>query len=740
MESGWAANVARHPVHRLPKCIALLAVTLTSIKAHALTAEEGHFARANDIVVDGRPNEAAWRAAPPVTRFFETYPGNIAAPGVRTEARFLYDDKYVYVAVSAFDPDPASVRTGLVRRDNITLDQDYVEVMLDPLGAGRHAFLFRTNPSGARNDGLYSEDEQRQDLRPDLDFDVAANVDATGWQAEFRIPLSTLRYRAGPDQSWRFVVSRNRPRAIRTTIQSSPQPRKATCTLCFAGTVRGISIAESVSPLYVTPQVTYAHREADDTVRGSLDAKWVPSPATVVDLTLWPDFSQVEADDLQLNANAQFTLALKEKRPFFLEATDLFTMPILALYTRSFAEPQMGARITHRGESGDYSALLLRDRGGTLLEPGTVSSLTLENPFDSVAAVGRYKRDIDEFSWGLLASARSNDGARGGENLVYGVDGTWSPTNTNRFSGQFLASTTSNPDVPELLPSWDGRRLAGTAYALDWQHASDRWFMTLAHSRYSDEFRAWNGFVPQVGVSLTSATGGLLFYPKSTVMMRISPGFIYSNSRALAGGEMGGDFSPSLSVSLPYSTELMVSWSPEASNTTFAGTRTYHYWSVTLATTPVAWMPGATVSALLGEGIDFATATVNKSKYIEASVPLRLFDRLELTSLVGYQAQDSREDGKRLFAQRNVQLDALWHFSSKFYLRGLYQNSHFDLATSTGSPALSTQSETFSALLSYEANWQTRCFVGLRRTKSDQTLPGSSGTEVFAKVSYLFAR
>ncbi len=121
-----------------------------------------------------------------------------------------------------------------------------------------------------------------------------------------------------------------------------------------------------------------------------IDLTWKPRENTVVDATIFPDFSQIEADVPQLTANTQFALAVTEKRPFFLEGTDLLTTQIPAIYTRAFTDPDVGVRITDRSSRHEYTALALRDAGGgTVIEPGPINSRLALQDFESTAFVGR---------------------------------------------------------------------------------------------------------------------------------------------------------------------------------------------------------------------------------------------------------------------------------------------------------------------------------------------------------------
>jgi hypothetical protein len=345
------------------------------------TAETAQFTRLDHAIrFDGRVDDPAWDLATPLTRFYEVYPGDIAIPRVKTEARFLYDDKNIYVRVRAWDTNAKSIRAPFVSRDAVLDDQDYIDLLIDPSGGRHNALVFRTNARGVETDAQFSEETQYRDYTVDLNYDVQTSIDAQGWTAEFRIPLSTLRYRRGAPKSWSFVIFRNWPRGATVSMASAPIPRRANCTLCMAGTMSGLAVTTAAAPVTVAPYVTYTRagngdgNEASDSNAGRVgfDAKWQPRPDMAIDLTVKPDFSQVEADDLQLTTNTRFALQLIEKRPFFLEGSDLLNNQnqITSIYTRSITDPQDGLRITRRGETSEYAALVVQDAGGgTVIEP-----------------------------------------------------------------------------------------------------------------------------------------------------------------------------------------------------------------------------------------------------------------------------------------------------------------------------------------------------------------------------------
>jgi Domain of unknown function (DUF5916) len=687
------------------------------------------------IKLDGYLTDTAWQATPAKTAFFEVYPGNVAPPRFRTEARFLADGRNIYVGIRAFDPQPASIRSSLTRRDQITADEDYVEILVDPLNTAQSAVVLRTNPDGIQTDGVYTEDSAIRNLLPDFDFDVRTSIDAEGWAAEYRIPLSTLRHAVGPDQSWSVVIYRNVPRRISETIASVPVPRGASCVLCYAEKVGGISISTRPSSLSLVPHITYTHAAEPNAhqFQTGLDAKWQVRPDTSIDFTIAPDFAQVEADALQLVANARFALSVTEKRPFFLEGADLLSTPIPAIYTRSFADPSAGLRLTHRGTATEYTALLLRDKGGgTLIEPGAKASRSIPNDAESTNFVGRYRLLRSSTAWGAVASVRSY--GEGGANAVLGLDTSWAPSTSDRFTGQVLWSHTKTPNQPDPVKTWDGRSLAGAAAYASWKHTADAWYTTAIFRNYSHDFRSWNGFLTQAGISRISVTSGLYFYPQSRYITRISPLLTISDTDETGGERVSRAISPGFAINGPRDTAISFNWSPRSQDTSAVGLRSYSSWSASVISTPVEWMPNVRLTIDAGETLDFSTGSVGRGQVVEAEIPLRLFGRLELAPALSYQSLNTNTSAgsHRVFTERNLQVDALWHFSNRLYAHALFQNALLTTAREDGSGDQSLSSTHRLFLLSYQANWQTRYFVGFR--------DGLQGREVFGKLSYVFSR
>jgi hypothetical protein len=729
---------------------ALLCATTLATAADDVARERTTFGRSTgELTLDGRLTEAAWRAATPQTHFFEIYPANLGRPGVETTAAFLYDDRNVYVAIRAFDSDAASIRAPIVRRDQVLEDQDYVEVFLDPLNTRRSAFFFRVNARGIVTDGQYDDKDRLRDYSPDLNFDAATSIDEQGWTAEIRIPLSSLRYQTGIENSWAYVVYRNLPRQQVATIASAPIPRGENCDLCYANTLDGISVEKS-GALSVVPHIEYARLDSDLKTSNDLDAgvdlTWKPRENTVVDATILPDFSQIEADVPQLTANSRFALALIEKRPFFLEGTDLLTTQIPAIYTRAFTDPDAGVRITDRSSRHEYTALALRDAGGgVVIEPGPINSRSALQDFESTAFVGRNRFLLDRGSVGMLATGRRNDD--GSQNVVFGADGTWTPSAADQISAQFLISQTRNPNRPDLLDLWAGQRLSGNAGALAWAHRSNDWSADVTYESYARDFRAWNGFVTQVGMSSVLGIFNRYFYPDNGGRTtRWGPQVTVGRKEGSSGERISQWVSAGFVLRAAEDTDVTLNWYPRVDTLTLAGPRSYGMVSLSITSTPVPWVPEAILSAYGGEIVDNVTSAVGHGFNVQGTIPLR-FSQLEIKSTMGYQtSRGAGQDGatRTLFTERNTQVTAIWHFSSKLNLRATHQEAAFDAIPPFAGleSELRARSRLSSLLLSYQSNWQTRYYVGGLAASDDSNgsvRARSKQNQIFAKISYAFS-
>lgn len=280
-------------------------------------------------VIDGLLDDRAWQDAPVLTGFVQAEPLEGQPASERTEVRLLFDDNAVYVGVICHDRDTSQIVTTDTRRDPALADMDSFQVIFDTFRDRQNGFVFGTNAAGVQYDA-----QVRSQGNPtttwDGSWEVRTNVSDTGWTAEFRIPLRTLRYGPAP-QTWGVNFFRNIQRNRERTYWS-PLPREYELgRLSSAGELRGLSL-KTPRNLKVLPYVTgSANRnftpgaETDLDADFGFDAKLGVTPSLNLDVSVNTDFAQVEVDTQQINLT-RFNLRFPEKRPFFQENSGLFTV------------------------------------------------------------------------------------------------------------------------------------------------------------------------------------------------------------------------------------------------------------------------------------------------------------------------------------------------------------------------------------------------------------------------------
>jgi len=293
--------------------------------------------------VDGVLDEPVWRTGPAATGFVQAEPREGEAASERTEVRVAYDERNLYIGARLWDADPGGLVVTDIKKDFTETEQDGFGVILDTFRDRRNGYVFLTNPEGARADWQVANEGREINTSWDAVWTVRTRRDAEGWTVEMSIPFRALRFDEGVD-SWGINFSR-RIRRKNELAYWSPVPRSFTLTrLSLAGDLQGLPSASGGRDLRVKPYVLGAEvREAGTTgYEGrqdvGLDLKAGLLDAFTLDLTVNPDFAQVEADVQQVNLT-QFSQFFPEKREFFLENSGLFYVGDAARNNRVFATP-----------------------------------------------------------------------------------------------------------------------------------------------------------------------------------------------------------------------------------------------------------------------------------------------------------------------------------------------------------------------------------------------------------------
>jgi hypothetical protein len=334
--------------------ILLLSVfSLTAFISFAQTSERTVRAvRTNQPVkIDGELNDDAWKSAPPVTNFIEQRPvfGRLEDEGSKTEAYILYDDNAVYVAAFCHETGRDSISKELVGRDRVGVN-DFAGVMFDTYLDKINGVGFYVTALGEQYDCKYSLGNE--DGSWSTVYQTATKILDNGWSFEMRIPYSALRFSKEKVQSWGINFVRRRTKTGRQFMWSPVDPNKFGL-MNQAGIFQGIEdirppLRLSFSP-YLSTYVNNAptssgNKSWTNSINGGMDVKYGISKGFTLDMTLVPDFGQVQSDNQVLNLSP-FEVRYNENRSFFTEGTELFNKGNL-FYSR-----RIGGRPLHYGSS-----------------------------------------------------------------------------------------------------------------------------------------------------------------------------------------------------------------------------------------------------------------------------------------------------------------------------------------------------------------------------------------------------
>jgi len=295
------------------------------------------------IRLDGVLDEAIWRTAHPATGFVQAEPQEGQPSSERTEVRVAFDGDNLYIGAMLFDADPDALVVTDIKKDFVETTQDAFSVILDTFRDRRNGYVFSTNPEGARADQQVANEGREINASWDAVWRVRTARTPDGWSVEMEIPFRALRFDEGVE-TWGVNFSR-RIRRKNELAYWSPVPRSYALTrLSLAGDLDGLPDASAGRDLRIKPYVLGAavrepgSDDYDSRREVGLDIKARVLDAFTLDVTVNPDFAQVEADVQQVNLT-QFSQFFPEKREFFLENSGLFYVGDAARNNRVVAVP-----------------------------------------------------------------------------------------------------------------------------------------------------------------------------------------------------------------------------------------------------------------------------------------------------------------------------------------------------------------------------------------------------------------
>ncbi len=283
-------------------------------------------------IVDGLLSDGAWNIVEWGGDYIEFQPDENTDPSNQTKFKIVYDQKNLYIGVRCFDSEPDQIVKRLSRRDGF--DGDWVEFNIDSYHDKRTAFSFTITAAGVKGDEFVSNNGSNWDSSWNPIWYAKTNIDEEGWTAEIRIPLSQLKFGSADNQVWGLQSTRRFFRAEERSLWQR-KPIDQPGWVSEFGELHGLKNIQpqkqlEIQPYTVTSGETYEAEEGnpyrdgnENDITVGLDAKIGVTNDLTLDLTVNPDFGQVEADPSAIALDG-FQIFFREQRPFFVENKNIF--------------------------------------------------------------------------------------------------------------------------------------------------------------------------------------------------------------------------------------------------------------------------------------------------------------------------------------------------------------------------------------------------------------------------------
>jgi len=495
-----------------PLLFAIACAALPASADDSLTIPRAAHAPQLDDYVSGVPADAGIE----ISGFRQNAPGDGDPVSLETRAYLSYDDSHLYVVFVCKD-DPKLVRARIGRRDNIFGDEG-VQIFLDTFHDKQRAYVFSANAFGVQMDSRLTEG-----LGYDFNFDTQwtsdGRITSDGYVVAMQIPFKSLRFEKAAAQNWGIAVNRIIPRTNEFSYWPYITQRKEGFVPQFAEA----RIDQAISPgrnIHVIPHISYRDTRALETdaqgnprigrsrkAEAGVDAKFVIRDSLAVDLTVNPDFSEVESDEPQVIVNQRFEVLFPEKRPFFLENSSFFGTPVSLFFSRRIVDPQYGARLT--GRLGRWAI------GGLLIDDREAGAFLSGDDADDTGQIGvlRLQRDFGKQSNAgvLFTNRRVGDH----ENSVFGLDTRISVNDNWVVSGQAVGSESRDDDGSTR----DGHLLFAQATRGGRSFTYDGQYIDI-----SPDFETQLGFVPRTDIRQLYQTAEYLWqFPEAPWLISAGP-------------------------------------------------------------------------------------------------------------------------------------------------------------------------------------------------------------------------
>ena len=462
--------------------------------------------------LDGLLDDQLWSEADVYSQFATLQP-DIGKPATETTTyRVGYDAENIYFGIEALDSEPEKVKASVTNWDYVFNGDDFVAIIIDALHDKQSAYGFVVNGLGSQGDAQIDANFS-PDLAPDFIWEGWGTMTPEGYSVEMKIPLKSLRYQAGEKVEMGLMCARFVSRQSEISIHPPVTVEKGS-VLAQAATVvfENLGYQRTIEILPAFTQATVYDTSGGDLLRTAaesgadlgLTAKVGLTPTLTLDLTVNPDFSQVESDATQVGVNLRYANFFSEKRPFFLEGAGSFNLAGTGfgsaigriIHTRTIADPFLGAKVSGKlGPSNAVAALVALDESPTYID---------NNGKAALYTVARYKRLLKDESY-IGAMGISRDHAVGA-NRIGLLDAFFRLSGTMTVSANVIFTSLEDPaaDVTSTATNVDA----------SWTYGTRTHFFQIGYHNMSKGFQDQisTGYIPRDGIRTYTLQGSRTFY------------------------------------------------------------------------------------------------------------------------------------------------------------------------------------------------------------------------------------
>jgi hypothetical protein len=471
--------------------------------------------------IDGRLDDEVWQTATRITELVQQSPLDGAPATEETDIYIAYDGEKIYFGFHAHYEDPSIMRANRVDRDRASPD-DLMTVYFDTYMDQQQGYDFDVNAYGVQGDGIISRTGGGNGAIPFADrtfdalFETAGQIVSDGYTAEMAIPFKSLRYPTPPQgqpHRWGFQIVREVKSKNQENMVWAPMSRDESSFLGQMGVLEGMTDLSTSRNIEILPTFTaiqygdidptrpgFVNQDADPDA--GVNLKYGITSNLTADLTVNPDFSQIESDRAQIEVNQRFPLFFRELRPFFLEGSEIFRIqaPVTLVHTRTIVDPDFGAKLSGKVGPVSLGVLAANDRA-----PGNVED-TSDPLFDQTAYtfIGRALYDVyAESTVGAMITDREFMDAH---SRMFDLDGNFrlNPSTVFRFRA-----------VQTLHKESGAEEEGGNMLTARWVRGGRHVDWDLFLYQISPDLDTDVGFVRRTDVRQASTAVGYLFWPET---------------------------------------------------------------------------------------------------------------------------------------------------------------------------------------------------------------------------------